>query len=83
MKTVKVHSSNSIRFTNYAKTWCEIINQHRRVFPEDTFKQIAECYDLSETNVRRYYYGVHHVNGQIVQWAQGYTQMRRGACVSI
>jgi hypothetical protein len=83
MKTVKVHSSNSIRFTDHAKYWCETINKHKRVFPEHTFKQIAKCYDLSETNVRRYYYGVHHVNGQIVQWARGYTQIRRGACVSI
>jgi len=83
MRIPKVHSTHSIRFTNYAKTWCEIINQHKRVFPEHTFKQIARCYDLSETNTRRYYYGLHHVNGIAVQWHKGYTQMRKGACVSI
>jgi len=83
MKTPKVHSTLSIRFTEHAKTWCETINHHKRVFPEHTFKQIARCYDLSETNVRRYYYGLHHVNGQAIQWGKGYTQMRKGACVSI
>ena len=83
MKTPKVHSTHSIRFTDHAKTWCEIINKHRRVFPEHTFRQIARCYDLSETNTRRYYYGLHHVNGIAVQWRKGYTQMRKGACVSI
>jgi hypothetical protein len=56
MRNIQVHSTHSIRFTNYAKTWCEIINQHRKVFPEHTFKQIAKCYDLSESNVRKQAY---------------------------
>jgi hypothetical protein len=83
MRNIQVHSTHSILFTDYAKYWCEIINQHKKVFPQHTFKQIAKCYDLSETNARRYYYGVHHVNGQAIQWGKGYTQMRKGACVSI
>ena len=81
MRNIQVHSTHSIRFTNYAKTWCEIINQHRKVFPEHTFKQIAKCYDLSESNVRRYYYGVHHFNPGCM--GACYNQMRKGACVSI
>ena len=85
MRSIKVHSTHSIRFTNHAKTWCEVINKHRRFFPEHTFKQIAKCYDLSETNVRRYYYGVHHYNGNGNNRNFGvyYNQMRKGACVSI
>jgi hypothetical protein len=38
---------------------------------------------MSETNVRRYYYGIHHVNGEAIQWKKGYTQIRQGACVTL
>ena len=44
---------------------------------------MAKQLGLSETNARRYYYGVHHVNGIAVQWEKGYTQMRQGACVTL
>lgn len=43
-----------------------------------TFKQIAENFALSETSIRRYYYGIHHKVG-----GKGYTQVRTGACVQI
>jgi hypothetical protein len=40
---------------------------------------MAEVFNLSETNARRYYYGVHHFNPGF----GGYTQMRQGACVTL
>ena len=36
---------------------------------------------LSETNARRYYYGVHHYNAGY--FGQGYTQIRQGACATV
>ena len=44
---------------------------------------MANQLGLSQTNARRYYYGVHHVNGIAVQWEKGYTQVRKGACVTV
>ena len=79
MKTVKVHETNSINFTDFAKTWCIILNTYRRFYPTCSFKHMAEVFNLSETNTRRYYYGMHHFNPGM----NGYTQMRQGACVTI
>lgn len=83
MKTVKTHPENSINFTENAKFWCEMINLYKKEYPTHSFKRIAEHFKLSETNTRRYYYGVHHVNGEAVKWAKGYTQVRLGACVTL
>lgn len=83
MRTIKVHPMNSILFTHHAQYWCEKINNHKRRFPDHSLAMIARCYNISTTNASRYYYGVHHVNGEVIQWAKGYTQMRRGACVRL
>ena len=83
MRTVKVHPSNSINFTKNAQFWCELINLYKILYPTHSFKQIAQHFNLTETNTRRYYYGIHHVNGAAIQWKKGYTQMRQGACVPL
>lgn len=83
MRTVTVHPEKSIRFTKNAAFWCEMINLYKKLYPKHSFAQIAEHFELSETNTRRYYYGVHHVNGKQCSWQKGYTQMRQGACVTI
>jgi response regulator of citrate/malate metabolism len=83
MRTVKVHPENSINFTKDAKFWTEMTNVYKKFYPKHSFKQMAQHLGLSETNCRRYYYGVHHVNGQAVQWRKGYTQVRQGACVTL
>jgi hypothetical protein len=85
MKTISVHSERSIRFTRSAALWCHILNQYKYLYPNATFKQMAERYGLSETNARRYYYGVHHRNAGLWGADRGetYNQMRRGACVPV
>jgi hypothetical protein len=83
MKLVKVHSDKSINFTKNASFWCQMTNLYKRHYPDHSFKRMAKQLGLSETNARRYYYGVHHVNGIAVQWEKGYTQIRKGACCSI
>ena len=80
MKLVKVHSSKSINFTKSASFWCEMTNLYKKCYPKHSFKRMADHLGLSETNARRYYYGVHHYNGYL---GQGYTQMRQGACVTL
>ena len=81
MRSVSVHSEKSIRFTEHAKFWCQVINLYKRIYPDHSFKQIAKHFGLSETNTRRYYYGIHHVN--LGYFGNGYSQMRQGACVSL
>lgn len=85
MKTVSVHPEKSIRFTQRAALWCQILNQYKYLFPNASFKQMAERYGLSETNARRYYYGVHHRNGGLWGAERGstYNQVRQGACVTV
>lgn len=80
MRTIKVHSTNSIRFTQNAQIWCDILNTYKRLHPNRSFKQMAERFNLSETNARRYFYGCHHFNNQP---QKGYTQMRQGAKVTL
>lgn len=81
MRKIKVHTEKSIRFTNHAEKWCHALNQYKRANPDATFKQMSEAFGLSETNTRRYYYGVHHAN--LGYFKCGYSQIRLGACVSI
>jgi hypothetical protein len=83
MRTVKVHPESTINFTKNAKFWTEMTNLYKRCYPKHSFKQMAEHLKLSETNARRYYYGIHHVNGEAIRWAKGYTQIRLGASVTI
>ena len=83
MRQVKVHSENSINFTKNAKFWCQMTNLYKKHYPDHSFKRMANQLGLSETNARRYYYGVHHVNGEAVRWKKGYTQIRQGACVTL
>jgi hypothetical protein len=79
MRSVKVHPEKSIQFTKNAAFWCEMINLYKKIYPTHSFKTIAEHFELSENNARRYYYGVHHSDGG----SGGYTQVREGACVTL
>jgi hypothetical protein len=79
MRTVTVHSEKSINFTKNAKFWTEMTNSYKKCYPTHSFKKMAEHLGLSETNARRYYYGIHHYNPGTF----GYTQLREGACVTI
>jgi hypothetical protein len=81
MRTVKTHPEKSIKFTKHAAFWCEMINLYKKIYPDHSFRQIAEHFNLSETNARRYYYGVHHAN--LGYFGCGYTQVRYGACVTL
>jgi hypothetical protein len=81
MRPVAVHSTKSIRFTKHAAFWCEMINLYKKIYPKHSFRQIAEHFELSETSTRRYYYGIHHAN--LGYFGCGYSQVRRGACVTI
>jgi hypothetical protein len=83
MRSVSVHSENSINFTKSAKFYCEMTNLYKKLYPNHSFKKMAEHFGLSETNTRRYYYGIHHVNGKAVRWQKGHTQVRLGACVTL
>ena len=78
MRPVSVHPEKSIRFTLLAAFWCGMINFYKKNYPTHSFKQIAKHFGLSESNTRRYYYGVHHHNGNVA-----YNQVRRGARVPI
>ena len=81
MRPVKVHSEKSIRFTQHAASWCQLLNSIRRYNPNATFKEMAEAFGLSETSARRYYYGIHHFNAGY--FGCGYTQVRFGASVHL
>lgn len=79
MRTVSVHESHGIQFTNDAAFYCRILNTMRKLNPSISFREMAESCNLSETNTRRYYYGIHHFNDFPVV----HTQMRIGACVPL
>ena len=81
MRTVKTHATECINFTDHARILCQILNEHKRQYPTTTFKELAELCQMSETNVRRYYYGIHHKNFGFR--GNGYSQVRQGACVAI
>ena len=87
MKLVKVHSSKSINFTKDASFWCEMTNLYKKYYPDHSFERMSKHLGLSQTNARRYYYGVHHFNGGYEgspeRGYRGYTQVRKGACVAI
>lgn len=83
MRTVHTHPEKSLRFTEFARTWCIILNTYRRFYPKSTFKEMAKTFNLSETNARRYYYGVHHVNPGYYGLGYCYSQVRQGACAPL
>jgi hypothetical protein len=56
-------------------------NLYKKHYPEHSFKRMADHLGLSETNARRYYYGIHHYNAGY--FGCGYTQVRKGASCSI
>ena len=56
-------------------------NLYKKYYPDHSFKRMADHLGLSHTNARRYYYGVHHYNAGY--FGCGYTQVRKGACVTI
>jgi response regulator of citrate/malate metabolism len=80
MRPVHTHPEKSLKFTDFARTWCIILNTYKRFHPNCTFKEMAESFNLSETNIRRYYYSVHHKNTVGRNGEKSYTQMREGAC---
>ena len=56
-------------------------NLYKKYYPNHSFKRMADHLGLSQTNARRYYYGVHH----FIPGCQGtcYNQVRKGACVTL
>ena len=81
MRSVTVHPEKSIRFTQHAAFWCQLLNSVRKYNPTATFKEMAEAFGLSETSARRYYYALHHKNGGM--FGQSYSQVRLGGSVHI
>jgi response regulator of citrate/malate metabolism len=79
MRIVKTHPEASINFTEHAQILCQILNEHMKMYPTTTFKELAELCQMSQTNVRRYYYGVQHY----IHRGTSYTQIREGASVAI
>lgn len=83
MKPVRTHPEKSIRFTDHARFYCELLNAHKKAFPTRTFREMAEIFGLTEVTTRRYYYGIHHFNPSYEMGGRGYTQVREGACVTL
>ena len=87
MRLPKVHESKISGFTDHANNWMCLTNTYMKKNPNSSLKQMTEYFikkvgvSLSESSLRRYYYGVHHVNGA---WrGYSYSRMRLGACVNI
>ena len=80
MRPVLTHPEKSLNFTPHAQMWCNILNTYKRFHPTHSFKQMAEVFNMSESNARRYYYGVHHHNDY---YTGRYTQVRQGAAVTL
>ena len=79
LRTITVHSENSVRFTPAAKKITQQLNEYRRANGEVSLKEMARIFGLGETNCSNYYYGRHHFQSGCMN----YQQMRRGACVDI
>lgn len=87
-RNVTVHESASCRLTGRAQLWTQVLNQYMRKFPTTTLYQLARHFDLSYSNARRYYYGMHHRNGGYPVWLYGgntcnYNQVRFGVKVDL
>lgn len=61
-RKVTVHSTHYCRLTGRAQLWTQVLNNYMRKFPTTSLKDLANYFDLSYTNARRYYYGMHHKN---------------------
>jgi len=87
MRFPKVHESKTSGFTNHADIWMLLTNAYMRKNPNSTLNEMSEFFikkvgiRLSEASLRRYYYGVYHVNGGWCGYS--YSRMRLGACVAI
>ena len=85
MRTLKVHSKNSVKFTDHAQKLCHLTNTFMRQNPNSSIAMMArhirenENIKLSEVSLRRYYYGVHHLN----EYPRAYSQVRLGASFPI
>lgn len=94
-RQLSVHPSRYCRLTDHAQQICILLNQYKRHFPEARFSEMRNWFNdnhyakfcpvpLSYTSIRRYYYGMHEVNGQ---WdyhlGETYAQVRKGICVPI
>jgi len=95
MRGPKVHESKISGFTDHADNWMCLTNAYMKKNPNSSLKQMTEYFikkvgvSLSASSLRRYYYGVHHVNnvgrGHIPysRMRLSYSRMRLGACVNI
>ena len=64
LRTITVHSENSVRFTPIsAKKITQQLNEYRRANGEVSLKEMARIFGLGETNCSNYYYGRHHYHG--------------------
>ena len=79
MRFPQVHEETYVNFTENARIFTQILNEFKRNNPLSTFRQMATEFGMTETNVRRYYYGIHHYMKRGTSWSQ----MRKGASVSI
>jgi hypothetical protein len=78
MKIPTVSSFSTVHATDQALENIEYVNLCRYVGM--TYEQIAKTMKLSERTVRRYYWGIHSVNGYPREVRE---QIRIGACVPI
>lgn len=82
-RQVNVHESAFCRLTERAQLWTQVLNNYMRMFPTTTLYQLARFYGLSYTNARRYYYGMHHLNGYRAGYGSNYSQVRFGVKVDL
>jgi len=82
---MKLHPSASVKFTEYAESLCFITNSYMRQYPNSSIANMVKYFQnncgikLSEVSLRRYYYGVHHLN----EYPRAYSQVRLGASFPI
>jgi response regulator of citrate/malate metabolism len=74
----KARETSTVSATDESLTWTVRCNSLRK--QGYTFKDIALALNISETNARRYYYGLHHT---LIPKSGSYTQIRIGSCCPI
>jgi DNA-binding NarL/FixJ family response regulator len=75
----KARDISSVNATDQSLNWTVQCNKLRK--EGYTFKDIALALNISETNARRYYYGIHHTLAP--RGYGSYTQIRIGSCCPI
>lgn len=75
----KARESSTVKATPESLKWTVECNKLRK--QGYTFKDIALALNISETNARRYYYGIHHTLSPMKYGS--YTQIRIGSCCPI